>query len=282
MPHRLEITLQPELLDAEGEGIRKKAGAYFGIMIDTVRTVHVLTIDVDLAPEQLKHIRCDIFTNPVTQMSSYETLQIDFDWCIWVGYRPGVKDNPGSTAVEAMEDVLGIRLSAGEGVYTSKRFCIKGPKITSQDAMTIARELLSNDIIQQVKIFSRSQWDPKDGIGIIIPKVKLDHVPTVTAIPMETDEMLKQVSDRRNLALNINDIPVIRSYFLDADTRAQRQQIGLLQPTDVELEYISQGRSDHCNHNTFRGIFAYRDLSTGEARTFDNLFKTFIEAPTLA
>ena len=49
----------------------------------------------------------------------------------------------------------------------------------------------------------------------------------------------------------------------------------------MELEYISQARSDHCNHNTFRGLFHYLDLSTGERKEIDNLFKTCIEAPTL-
>jgi phosphoribosylformylglycinamidine synthase len=40
-------------------------------------------------------------------------------------------------------------------------------------------------------------------------------------------------------------------------------------------------RSDHCNHNTFRGLFRYRDLATGHIETIDNLFETCIEAPTL-
>ena len=60
-----------------------------------------------------------------------------------------------------------------------------------------------------------------------------------------------------------------------------RAKFGLCAPTDVELEAISQARSDHCNHNTFRGKFRYRDLLTGEQLTVDNLFKTCIEAPTL-
>ena len=57
--------------------------------------------------------------------------------------------------------------------------------------------------------------------------------------------------------------------------------MGLDLPTDVELEYISQARSDHCNHNTFRGLFQYHDLSTGHRESVDNLFKTCIEEPTL-
>ncbi|MFC1821062.1 AIR synthase-related protein, partial [Thermodesulfobacteriota bacterium] len=52
-------------------------------------------------------------------------------------------------------------------------------------------------------------------------------------------------------------------------------------PTDVELEYISQARSDHCNHNTFKGLFKYHDLSTGHREVVDNPFKTCIEVPTL-
>ena len=60
-----------------------------------------------------------------------------------------------------------------------------------------------------------------------------------------------------------------------------RARVGLSDPTDIELEYISQARSDHCNHNTFRGLFRYLDLETGKTEVIDNLFKTFIETPTM-
>ncbi|MCF8094158.1 MAG: phosphoribosylformylglycinamidine synthase [Desulfobacteraceae bacterium] len=281
MAHRLETAFKPELFDAEGSGIKNKALSYFNICTESVRTVNIVTIDKDLGPDQLEAVRTEIFTNPVTRVSSFMPLDISFDWCIWVGYRPGVKDNPGHTAIEAIEDVLGVSFSEDEGVYTSRRYCIKGADLNRKDAETIAGELLANDIIQQVKIFSADDWDPKTGIGVIIPRVYLDHTPTVTTIPIESDQALKQVSDARNLALNPNDIPVIRKYFLDPEVRAKRKSVGLDEPTDVELEYISQARSDHCNHNTFRGRFYYKDWTTGKSETIDSLFKTFIETPTL-
>ncbi len=280
MPHRLEIALKKELFDAEGAAVASKAAAYFGIRAESIRVVHVVTIDADLSAGQLEAVRTEIFTNPVTQVSGFAPLDIAFDWCIWVGYRPGVKDNPGHTAVEAMEDVLGIRLAKNQGVYTSKRFCIKGPEMGRADAEKIAEELLANDIIQQVKLFSAGQWDHQTGVGIIIPKVHLDHTPTVTPVAVDSDAVLQQISNERNLALNTNDIPVIRKYFLDPEVRRQRKTAGLDDPTDVELEYISQGRSDHCNHNTFQGMFHYRDLSTGKSESIDNLFKTCIQDPT--
>jgi len=284
MPHRLEITLKPELIDAEGESIRRKAKDYFGIDIDSVRTIHILTIDADLSQQQLKTVQTEIFTNPVTQISSYQPIASDFDQIIRVGYRPGVKDNPGATAVEAIQDLLNIRLRAGEAVYTSKRYCLKGA-ISRESADKIASQLLANDIIQQWKIFSKADWNPNTGIGFIIPKVMLNHEPTVTTISIDSDAALKRISDERNLALNPNDIPVIRAYFLNPEVQAQRAAAGLSEPTDLELEYISQARSDHCNHNTFRGLFRYLTPSPSPDReggeVINNLFKTCIEAPTL-
>jgi phosphoribosylformylglycinamidine synthase II len=282
MPARLEIALQDHLVDAEGEGIRRKAVDYFGIELRRVRSVHILTIDANFSSEQFERIRAEIFTNPVTQISSFEPLHLPFDWTIWVGYRPGVRDNPGATAVEAVEDLLELRLAEDEAIYTSKRYCIEGHGLVTADLEKVASELLANDIIQQWKIIPAGNWDPKSGIGLVIPKVRLDHRPTVRTIPIDSDEILIKISAERNLALNHKDIPTIRGYFLDKKVQAERARVGLADPTDVELEYISQARSDHCNHNTFQGLFHYRDLATGSSETVDNLFKTCIEAPTLA
>ena len=281
MPSRIEITLKPELMDAEGQGLCNKARDYFGIITDDIRSVHIITIDADLTPEQLHRCQDGIFANPVTQTSSLEPLPLTFDWIIWVGLRPGVRDNAGATAVEAMEDLLEITFGENEAVYTSKRYCLKGDTLSRPEVEKIANELLANDIIQQWKVYDRKSWDTGKGVGYIIPKVRLDHTPTVTIIPIDSDETLMRISNERNLALNPNDIPTIREYFLNPDVIAAREAVGLSDPTDVELEYISQGRSDHCNHNTFQGLFRYVDKSVGEAVSINSLFKTCIQEPTL-
>ncbi|QTA79445.1 Phosphoribosylformylglycinamidine, synthase subunit [Desulfonema limicola] len=281
MPYRLEITLKPDLSDPEGMSIKKKAQEYFGIHIESVRTIHIITIDADLSEIQLKQIQDQLFTNPVTQISSFTPLSLEFDQIIWVGFRPGVRDNPGATAVEAVEDILKISLGKDEAIYTSKRYCLKGINLSSEHAEIIAARILANDIIQQWKIYSKESWEPETGIGIIIPKVILDHKPTITSIPIDSDNTLKKISDQRNLALNPNDIPIIRSYFLRQDVAEMRALAGLSEPSDIELEYISQARSDHCNHNTFRGLFKYQEGHDKPVEIVDNLFKTFIEGPTL-
>jgi phosphoribosylformylglycinamidine synthase len=282
MPHRLEITLKDNLFDAKGDAVRRKAADYFGLSLESVKIINIVTIDAELTMDQCIRIKEEIFTNPVTQNSSFTPLAIDFDWIIWVGYRPGVRDNPGSTAVEAIEDLLGFKFAKNESVYTSKRYCLKGRGLRREDMELIAGELLANDIIEQWKIFSKDEWNPAKGTGFIIPRVILDHNPSVKSITVESDSKLAEISKERGLALNSNDIPVIRKYFLNDKVKKERDLVGLSDPTDIELEYISQARSDHCNHNTFRGLFHYTDLSTGKTETFDSLFKTCIETPTLS
>ena len=280
MQRRLEITLKPELMDPEGKGLVSRAKDYFGIELSDVETVRILTFDADLTEAEFETVNTSVFCNPVTQTASFAPLDLAFDWCIWVGFRPGVRDNAGATAIEAMTDVLGRPLEKTDAVYTSRRYCIKGENLTREMMDKVAGELLANDIIQQWKIWSKEEWDKGEGVGLIIPEVRLDHTPTVTTIPVTSDAAIQAVSDARNLALNPNDIPVIREYFQREEVRAVRREKGLSDPTDIEIEYIAQGRSDHCNHNTFTGKFAYTDKATGETRVVDNLFKTCIQKPT--
>ncbi len=280
MPFRMEVGLKPHFFDAEGHHIQRKAREYLGLRIESVRTLSVLTFDVDLTEVQRERIRTAVFTNPVTQESAFRPLARDFDWMVWVGLRPGVRDNPGATAREAVEDLLNIRFKPGEAVYSSRAYAIQG-NLTSSEVKTLTSELLANDIVHQWKVFSRDEWNPETGIGVILPKVRLEHEPRVSIIPVQSDEELQRISAERNLALNPRDIPAIRSYFLDPTVREERRAVGLDEPTDVEIEYISQARSDHCNHNTFRGLFRYVDRGAGDRITVDNLFKTCIEHPTL-
>lgn len=315
----IETALKPELLDAEARGLEKKALEYFNINIQEGRTVNLVTIDADLSREELEIVKSQILTNPVIQISSLiqlssltdtssvtnntitvdsassvdfaasgVPLNIEFDWCIWVGFRPGVRDNAASTAVEAIRDLLKRDFAEGEDVYTSKRYCIKGENLTRSSVEKIAGELLANPIIQQWKIFSRDEWEDNRNSILATPKVLLNHDPAFAIISIESDEALERISSARNLALNPRDIPVIRDYFLSDSVKASRKIAGQSSdlslvdgPTDIELEYISQSRSDHCNHNTFRGIFKYLDSSTGETVVEDNLFKKYIQEPTL-
>jgi phosphoribosylformylglycinamidine synthase subunit PurSL len=280
MAVRLEIGWRPELTDAEGEGVRLKAREYFGLEITAVRVLRVLMLDVDLTPAALEAVRTDIFTHPTTQISSFKPLAREFTWALWVGFKPGVRDTAGSVAQEAIEAYLGRLLPPEAAVYTSKLFLFSGANLRAADMALVARELLANDMIQEFRLFSREDWDPDAGVGLILPRVKLDRPPAVAVFDLDSLGTLRQLSEARDLALRDADLPIIRDYFLRPEVLARRAAVGLGPPTDVELEYLAQARSDHCNHNTFRGRFHYLDLDTGETKVLTNPFKTCIEAPT--
>ncbi|MCX7822499.1 MAG: phosphoribosylformylglycinamidine synthase subunit PurQ [Syntrophobacterales bacterium] len=295
MLKRLEIALKPGILDAEGERIRRKVRDYFGWNIPfgdlstygPIRVIQVITFESHLNDDEYEAVRRDIFTNPVTQISSFSPLTnpavTPFQWVIWVGFRPGVRDTAGSVALEAVASYLRRRLPPEDAAYTSRIYEIRTGDLNRLQVETIAKELLANELIQQWRIFSSDEWDPQEGIGFIVPRVLLgkgDFV-RIETFSVTSDDVLARLSRERNLALHPQDIPVIRAYFNRPEVLAERAIVGLSNPTDVELEAISQARSDHCNHNTFRGVFTYRDLDTEETIVIDNLFKTCIEAPTL-
>jgi phosphoribosylformylglycinamidine synthase len=280
MAVRLEIGWRPELTDAEGEGVRRQAREYFGLEVEQVRVLRVLMLDLDLAPEELESVRTGIFTHPTTQVSDYAPLAKDFDWAVWVGFRPGVRDTAGAVAREAVAAYLSRALPPEAAVYTSKLYLFSGPQLDAPQMTRVARELLANDMIQEFRLYSREEWDPAGGVGIILPRVELAHEPQVTVFELDSLESLRRISRDRYLALRDADLPIIMDYFQRPEVLARRRQVGLGPPTDVELEYLAQARSDHCNHNTFRGRFHYRDLATGESFVLASPFKECIEAPT--
>ena len=284
MASRLEIGLRPQLPDPQGNGLRQRAKNYFKIAIEEARVLRVLTFDTALDQAQLDLAASKIFTNPVTELSSFSPLAAQvlpgFDWALWVGFKPGVRDNEGATAIEAMTDALGREFGPDEAVYSSRLYLLRAPRLNADGAEAVCAELLANPIIQRWRFIPAAEWDQTEGIGIIIPKVQLHHEPVIQRIEVGSDAELMELSDQRSLFLNAADIPVIRAYFDNPDVREKRAEMGLAGPTDVELEYVSQARSDHCNHNTFGGRYSYTDLATGQKTEIGNLFKECIKAPT--
>ncbi len=278
----MEIGWRPELLDAEGEGVRRQAREYFGLEPESVRVLRVLMLDLELDPEGLEAVRTGIFTHPTTQVSGFSPLARDFnfDWAIWVGFKPGVRDTAGAVAKEAIEAFLARTLPPEAAVYTSKLYLFSGADLTGVQMSQVARELLANDMIQEFRIFSGQEWDPAAGLGLILPRVVLTHEPSFQVFDLDSLETLRRISRERYLALRDSDLPVIIDHYRHPEVLARRQAVGLGPPTDVELEYLAQARSDHCNHNTFRGRFRYRDLATGETFVLNSPFKECIEAPT--
>jgi len=196
MPFRVEVGFKEGIRDAQGEKIAKKIRNFLGIDVKGVKTIFVYTIDADLTEEEVERIASGPFSDPIIQRFSInEPLEGDFDFSIEVGFRPGVTDNVGRTAKEAIECLLGKRLKEEEKVYTSILYLIKGD-LNEKDAERIAKDLLANTLINRYYIISRKDWDGK--VSIHLPKVKSIREPQVLKIDLNIpdDELLKLSKDR--------------------------------------------------------------------------------------
>ncbi len=290
MAIRIEVGFKEGIGDAAGEALRKRVAEDLGLKVDTIRTIDVYTIDKELSPAQTEALRTELFTDPIIQESSIVPLADNFDWLVEVGYWPGVTDNKGRTSREAVEDLLKIKFTPGEAVYTSRQYLLKG-KIGHREVEAIARGVLANEIIERWEIKSRAEWDKKIGMGAYVPRVKLNHKPKVEEIDLNiSDEELEQLGregilgkgeeERRGpLALNLEEMKAIRDYFNQPPVIEARKKVGLRKnPTDVELESIAQTQSEHCKHKIFNGLLEYREDDRVEE--VDSLFKTYIKRAT--
>ncbi len=279
MIHRIEVGFRRGVRDVLGEKTRGKIVEHLGIDVADVTTVEVYTIEGDLAPEELTAAASGPLSDPIIQEYAIDrSLAAGFDWLIEVGFRPGVTDNVGKTA----RDAIGLLLDrpGAVQVYTSRQYVIKG-SIGRVDAERIASGLLANDLIQRSVIIAADDWDSVHGIVPYIPRVVIDDDPVVEEIDLDiNDEELQRISNARVLALTIDEMKVIRAHLCDEGVLRGREAVGLgVRVTDAELECLAQTWSEHCKHKIFNSLIAYED-ERGELTTIDSLFSSCIKRAT--
>ncbi len=282
---RIEVGIKPQLTDAFGERTRKRIAADLKLAVGAVRVVKVFTVEAEITAEQLRAAAAGPYCDPVTQEFSLGSLalerEIPFDWLIEVGFRPGVTDNEGHTAAQALELLLGRKLAREEGVYTANQFLLSGP-LSKAEAETIAAKLLANELIERFTVLSREELVAAGGITPYAPKVIGRDQWRVNEIDLHVDDQeLLRISKEGVLALSLEEMKIIRDHLNRPEILAARQAKGLGHKiTDVELEALAQSWSEHCKHKIFSGTIHYRDTVSGETTVFHSLFDTFIKKPT--
>ncbi len=282
MAHRIEVGFKPSVRDAWGEKIKKRIWEDLHYQADTVRGIAVYTVDMDLSPDQLTLIAEGPLVDPIIQQYTIDKpLAQGFDWIVEVGFRPGVTDNVGRTAREAIELVLGKKLTEEEKVFTSKQCLISGD-LSRQEVEKIATGLLGNELIERFTIVHKCDWDTARGMDTIVPRVGeiVDGSEVVEVDLNVDDEALMKISQDGVLALNLNEMKALQSYIRDKKVLRKRKEVGLGDMlTDVEIEALAQTWSEHCKHKIFNAIIHYQD-EKGVIQTIESLFDTYIRGAT--
>jgi phosphoribosylformylglycinamidine synthase II len=283
MPHRIEVAFKQGLRDPLGEKTATRIRNDLGLVVQSVRTVDCYTIDASLDNSQLELLGREAYSDPITQRWSVDRpLAKTFDWAIEMGLLPGVTDNVGRTAREALEACLSLRLKDAEKVYTSRQYLIQG-RLSQTEAEKIATELLGNPLINRFEIRGKEEWDPDKGIGPLVPKVTGLRGGTIERFNLDIqDQELLALSRDRLLALSLAEMKAIQGYLRDERVKKKRRETGIKgQFTDVELESIAQTWSEHCKHKIFQARITYRD-DAGKEEVIDGLFDTYIKGSTEA
>jgi phosphoribosylformylglycinamidine synthase len=282
MANRIEVGFKTGIRDALGEKTKKRIIDTLALNVSNVATIEVYTIDGQLSAAELRDAASGPLSDPVIQeFSINRPLAKNFDWLIEVGFRPGVTDNVGKTAREAIELLLGGAARPGKiNVYTSRQYLISG-QISRSGAETIASGLLANDLIERHQVIAASDFDINQGLPAFIPKVQGEDKPQVAQINLAavSAQGLLKISQEKLLALNLEEMQKIQAYYQNPAVIKARKKLGLDEnTTDVELECLGQTWSEHCKHKIFNSKINYTD---GRRQlTIDSLFKKYIKGST--
>jgi len=283
MPCRIVAALKDGVRDPRGERVKREIREHLGIELESVRTLDVYTIDAALSAEELQQVANGPLCDPVVQRVAINApLAGDFDILIEVGFRPGVTDNAGRTAREAVQYITGRKFTADEAVYTSVQYLLSG-RIDKETAERIASGFLANGLIQRWTIVAATEFDRQKGLPITVPKVDVGgHAVEVREIDLDvTDDALLQISKDGMLALTLEEMKIIQGFVADPQVQASRKKVGLgARLTDCELEALAQTWSEHCKHKIFSAKIDYEDTTSGEKQAINSLFKSYIMRAT--
>ncbi len=283
MAHRIEVGFKQGLQDALGERIAKRVAEELGISVESVRTIDVFTIDEKLDAGELQFLAKEVFADAIVNDCAVDrplAQASEFDFAVEVGFKPGVTDNVGATAAEAIED--GLKRKLGGGVYSSKQFLLKG--VGGGEAAEIAKGLLANELIEQWRVKSAFEWSEETGFEAFTPAVKISgsaHEVQNIAVSGAGAQQLMQISKQRLLALSEEELTAVKQYFGRPEVMQARRAAGLgKEPTDAELEAIAQTWSEHCKHKIFNALIEYEDGESEETKKINSLFQTFVRGAT--
>jgi phosphoribosylformylglycinamidine synthase subunit PurSL len=196
----------------------------------------------DHAVEQLC---AQLLHDPVVQQVGWQSIEALADRTALpalyaeVAYKPGVTDNEAESVLEGARRA---GVSGLETVRTLRRYPLPEPEAAAS---------LYNSLIQVALVARGPALAERTAWYRQLLHTPAPVTPRVARVELREadDETLLRISREGILALDLQEMQALRSYF---------QHLGR-DPSDGELETIAQTWSEHCSHKTFKAKVRYRE-----------------------
>lgn len=206
-----------------------------------------------------------------------------FQWLAEKQFLPGVTDNLGKTVEEALSlrGFPNVQVTSGEGFLFPQGSYDSAEQIAAAGLYHFYHPLTDKFIVHEIEKFKTRD----ESAFLTYPEVHLPTPKPPDTVPLDLDDVrLLELSQLRLLALNLEEMQAIRTYYERDDVRELRRSKGLpVWPTDVELEVLAQTWSEHCKHKIFSAYINHTDNTidgAGKSQEIDSLYKTYIQGPT--
>ena len=211
---------------------------------------------------------------------------------IEVRFRPGVTDNVGRSATEALKIFSKFAREHDLRVFSGKLILVYGD-VTRAQVEKIGVELIGNTLIEELTVLSyHDLCSPERFLVESVPDVVLGEAPAPIEIDLHVeDKILEKLSRDNCWALTIEELRKVRDHFDNPRVIGARTGEGLPKnPTDVEIEVIAQTWSEHCKHKIFASHIEYSESTESKEdaeyypklNKFEvkSLYKTYIQGAT--
>ena len=274
--YRVEIHPQNSADDPAGAAVLHEIQQLGIAEVHQVQTARVFLLqgEADILTHAHVHkIAAELLADPVTERVVVGHETVGAGRLVEVHLKPGVMDPVAASAEMAIADLLNLpRQPSTIQVRTGRRYVLSG-HLTAETSSQIARRLLANDSIEQVR---ETAFTPTEFPRGQAYEFKRLEVP----IRQLTDDQLQQLSRRGHLFLDLAEMKAIQEHFLQLDR----------EPTDAELETLAQTWSEHCVHKTLKAKVHFSHHPAGlneddvhehhtagdQMQTIDNLVKSTI------
>tara|TARA_Y100000310_G_scaffold324835_1_gene387232 strand:- start:7521 stop:10562 length:3042 start_codon:yes stop_codon:yes gene_type:complete len=260
----------------------------------THRPIGVYNFDDEFSEDELAKIKRliedsvleqSLFDRPILDMLSKIQNPRDYH-VLEISPKKGVVDPWGRETKKVIEQMLDREIGT---VSYSRQMLYRG-QLDDDKRAGIQKEIQANPLIFEMNDVRGDQWDDQEGIGFNNPTVEAVDTDPFEYIDLDiSDEALLEISQKRQLALSLEEMQTIRDLFKApqyADYRKARVEKGLEANlvTDAELESLAQTWSEHCVHKKFNGRWTYTSTDENDESGIQpvtrSVFKTIIKGST--